>query len=190
VNILATRPTSHSAARIATLAALPIALLAGALAFWSLGGFRTGVGAGTREVASPASGPVSMAAPALDERSAAACRELIARLPGSLRDRPARPVTGGRDQNAAYGDPPLTLTCGTPTPSYPPETQLNGLSGVCWYVARGKTADRWTTVDRAVAVTVTVPHEYDQAGQWVIDFSSAIRAALPAADRIPLGCRG
>lgn len=183
-----TADTTSGAARIATLAAVPITLLAGVLAFWSLGGFRSAEDTGGPAPLS--TGPVGMAAPGLDERAGAVCPVLIARLPEALRDRPSRPVTAGADQNAAYGDPPLTLSCGTPLPPYPPEATLNGLSGVCWYTEKGAAADRWTTVDRAVPVTVVVPHEYEPAGQWVIDFSPAIRDVVPAAERIPFGCRG
>ena len=34
--------------------------------------------------------------------------------PATLRDLAARPVTAGPEQNAAYGDPPLTVACGVP----------------------------------------------------------------------------
>src|SRR5438445_647277 len=80
------------------------ALLAGVLVFWSLGGLdgapRAGSSGGPQ-----ATTPVSVPVPSLDPATAEACRALLARLPGSVRDRGQRPVSGGVEQNVAYGDP-------------------------------------------------------------------------------------
>jgi hypothetical protein len=176
---------NRSAARAATLAALPIALLVGALVFWALGGF----GGGTPDAAPSEpvpSTPVAMSAPPLAGPAATACRAFVAALPAALRDRPRRDVTGGPAQNAAYGQPPLTIACGTPVPSYAPETILAVVSGVCWYVQ----GERWTTVDRTVPVTVQVPASYGPGGQWVVDLAPAIVQTLPVLASVPFGCHG
>jgi len=174
---------TRGAARTAALVALPLALLAGALVFWALGGFRDGA---TEPPGPTPSGPVAMQARPLPEAAATACRALLTALPGTLRDRARREVTAGTDQNAAYGHPPLTIACGTPLPSYPPETTLAVVSGVCWYVQ----GERWTTVDRSVPVTVEVPEAYGPGGQWVVDLAPAIVGALPVAATVPFGCHG
>jgi Protein of unknown function (DUF3515) len=171
-----------SPARIATLVAVPVAVLAGALVFWLLNGFTGGRGTGKPHTPRPqATGTVQVAAPPLDERSATVCRALLAKLPEAVRDRPRRPVTAGPEQNAAYGDPPIVLSCGVDQPAVPQVAQLLVLSGVCWLPEERADDQVWTAVDRAVPVRVTVPKAYDPAGQWVIDFSPAIVDAVPPA---------
>jgi Ni,Fe-hydrogenase III small subunit len=185
---------THAARRAATLAAIPAALLVGALVFWLLGG----VGRDREPVPQPArpaaTGPVTLPAVPLTDRAASACRGLVARLPGALRagtvqEAPRRPVTAGAEQNAAYGDPPITLRCGAgATRSVAPEDTVFGLSGVCWLADQRPEGTVWTTVDREVPVTVTVPAAYPEPGQWVIEFSAALQAAVPAT-AAPSGCR-
>jgi hypothetical protein len=182
-------PVPRSAARTATLVAIPVALLAGLLSFWALGGFN-------RDEPSPAplpptvvaTGPVSMPAPSLAPEVAEICRSLVTALPGALRDAGRRPVTAGLAQNAAYGDPPVTLACGTPPASLPPDGFVIGLSGVCWYMRPDSDRTVWTTVDRVVPVTVTVPGGQEGSSQSVIPFSAAIRGANPPIDDPPTGC--
>lgn len=164
----------RSPARTATLVAVPVALLAGVLAFWLLGGFP----------AKPASGPVSVAATPLDERTATVCRALVAKLPEALGDRNRRPVTEGTEQNAAFGDPPIVLSCGIAMPSVPKDADLWELSGVCWFAEKRADGQVWTTVDRQVPVRVTVPKAYDPPGQRVVEFSPVIADAVPQTDQV------
>jgi len=169
--------------------ALPTAVVAGLVAYWVLGGFGGGPG---RPAASPApqtTAPVTMPAPALPDRPATVCRALLSQLPETLRDRPRRPVTAGPEQNAAYGDPAITLACGAGTrPSVDPTATVYPLSGVCWYAEPGPAATTWTTLDREVPVTVTVPNRYDSPGQWVIEFSGPVGVSIPAIASVPSGC--
>jgi len=118
------------------------------------------------------------------------CRALLSRLPAALRERQRRPVTAGPEQNAAYGDPAITLACGGPRASVDPTGFVSLLSGVCWYAVEGPDASTWTTVDREVPVTVTVPNRYAPPGQWVIEFSPAVGTAVPSGGTPPSGCRG
>ena len=181
---------TRSAARTATLAALPVALLAGLLVFWLMGGVGGGhEPADDKPPPGPQStAPVAIAAPPLPERAAAVCRALLAELPGSVRELARRPVTAGPEQNAAYGDPAITLACGTPRPSFPPEEFLLGISRVCWYTDEQPDRSIWTTVDREIPVTVTVPKQYEGAGDWVNEFSGALAGTVPPAKTKPSGC--
>jgi hypothetical protein len=163
---------SASPGRLATLVALPVALVVGVVAFWLLGGFPSA----HRPAGPQASGPVTVANPSLDPHAAEVCRALVAKLPDSLSDRARRPVSTGTEQSAAYGDPAIVLTCGGAQPKVADDAQLLGLSGVCW-VQDQRT---WTTVYREVPVRVTVPAAYAQPGQWVVDFSA------PIVDTVPL----
>jgi Protein of unknown function (DUF3515) len=177
---------SSVAARAATLVALPIALIVGIVTFWLMGGF------GNHEAAKPrpqSTAPVAMPAPPLDDQHATACRALLSHLPGALRDRPRRPVTAGAEQNAAYGDPAITMACAVPPITVPQGEDVFVLSGVCWYSQTSGSGSVWTTVDRDVPVRVTVPGSYHSPGQWVIEFSAPITSALPRAANVPAGCQ-
>jgi hypothetical protein len=182
--------STPSPARIATLIAVPAALLAGLLVFWLLGGFggrTTPAASGTPAAPQPTT-PVSVAAPALNEPTATVCRALIAHLPDALRDHPRRPVTAGSEQNAAYGDPPIVLSCGTAGPAVPPDAQLLQLSGVCWYPEQRPDGTVWSAVGRQVPVLVAVPKAYQGPSQWVIDFSPPVAAAVPQTASAPANC--
>jgi len=167
----------RSASRVATLVAVPIALLAGFVAF---------------QVLKPAdpkpqeTGPVTMPAKVLDGRQTEVCRTLLARMPDRVRDRQRRQVTAGQEQNAAFGDPAIKLACGGEAPSLAQTDFVYRLSGVCWLPDSAGT--RWVTVDREVPIVIEVPAGYDSPGQWVTAFSGAISAAVPPA-HVPSGCK-
>ncbi|MEJ3744201.1 DUF3515 family protein [Actinomycetes bacterium KLBMP 9797] len=134
--------------------------------------------------------PVALAAPALSVRAATVCRALTSQLPATVQDLAQRPVTAGPEQNAAYGDPAITVSCGGAPVSFPPDTELWVLSGVCWHLAERSDATVWTTVDREVPVRVTVPRAYEEAAQRTIAFSPTIVATVPSLTTLPSGCRG
>lgn len=179
-----------SAARTATLVAVPVAiivLLVSALAF---GGF------GRESPAPAATGPVALPARDLPPETAATCQLLISKLPSTVAGHAQRPVTEGAEQNAAYGDPPITLECGTSQPTVPDTDQVFHLAppgasgGVCWYPIEEATRTVYTTVDREIPVTVTVPGPSEGSAQSVVPFTKAIGENVPLRDveRIPTGC--
>jgi hypothetical protein len=127
-----------------------------------------------------------MPAMALDGRQSEVCRALLARMPDKVRDRHRRQVTVGSEQNAAFGDPAITLACGGETPQIAATEFVYNLSGVCWMA--DASGIKWTTVDREVPIVINVPKDYDSAGQWVTAFSGAISTTVPSA-HIPTGCK-
>lgn len=172
-----------SPAKIASLAALPVALVAGLLVFWLLGGFPHQAGE-TDEPKNFSAVPVE--APPLDQGVAAVCRALVTRLPENLGGLPRRPVTAGADQNAAFGDPAIVLSCGTEKATIPQNAQLLGLSNVCWFPEEHGDQTVWQTVDRQVPLRVVVPKAAD--GSWVVNLSAPIVATVPATDPGPSRC--
>src|SRR5262245_27572181 len=199
---------TRSARRIATLVAIPVALLVGVLLFAAMGGFWGGPGgaggsggsgrdrAGQPAQTSQPTGPVTMPAPALTPKVAVACRALLGEVPQAAGDAPRRPVSAGPQQNAAYGTPPITLACGGPQfvpPSVPPggrEDLYVGLAHVCWYSMRNEDrSTTWHTMVREVPVTFTVPAPYEGPSQRVIVFSGSILATLRTVTQIPTGCQ-
>jgi len=108
-----------------------------------------------------------------------------AKLPATLGDLTRRPVTAGAEQNAAYGDPPVTVACGSTGPAPPPDPQLFAINGICWYAEDGKDARTWVLQGREVPLVVRVPTAY--TGQDLVDLSTPIRDAVAEVAQV---CRG
>jgi hypothetical protein len=108
------------------------------------------------------------------------CRALVARLPDDLGGLHRRQVSAGGEQNAAYGDPAIVLSCGVPAPEIAPDAQLLGLSDVCWLTEEHDDRTVWKTIDRQVPLSVTVPKAAD--GAWLVNLSPAIVATVPYQD--------
>lgn len=184
------RGTTRQAALWATVVALPLTLIVGVLVFGQL---RPGPAA-TTPTATPtaarpqSTAPVQMAAPALAERPATVCRALLSQLPATLRGLDQRPVTAGAEQNAAYGDPAVTLACGTQTPNVPPDVELFVVNGVCWLPEQATGTLALTTVDREVPVRLTVPTGQTQTVEWAAPVSESIVASVPSLPKAPGGC--
>lgn len=189
-------PINRTAARIAVLIAVPLALLAGFGTFILLNG---AAGDATHDPAAsdsspnatapPVTTPVSTEVRALTEREELVCRALLAMLPGEVGGLTQRPVTAGAEQNAAYGDPAVTVACGTPKADYGPTDQVWPVSGVCWFVEENAEATVLTTLDREVPVSVSVPADYEAPLQQVAGFSGPIVESIRSAAEVPTGCR-
>jgi hypothetical protein len=186
-----TDPLRRRASRAATVVAIPVALGAGLLSFRVLGGFdgvtpasTPGEPATTVAVVSP----VTTTTRPLSDADAATCRAVVAALPATVAGAARRPVSAGAEQNAAYGQPAVILACGA-TPVLPaPTDEVWPLSGVCWYAHPADDSTRWTTVDRSVPVSVTVPGSGSGSAQSVAGFSAAIATGDPPLAHPPTGC--
>lgn len=145
--------------------------------------------------------PVQMAAPKLTARAAQACLALTSQLPMKVRDLPARKVSSGPEQNAAYGQPPIAVSCGVPQPTLcervdgghagcvPLDATMLKMNGVCWYGVPGTATDVFTTMDREIAVRVDVPASYNQTAQWANEFSdTVVKTVLSKTTGVPTGC--
>ncbi|MEV4659594.1 DUF3515 family protein [Micromonospora sp. NPDC049301] len=183
--------TIRGAALLATLIALPVTLLVAVLAFARLSPAEPGAAPSPSPTAArvQSTAPVEMAAPALAARPATVCRALLSQLPRTIRDLAQRPVTAGPEQNAAYGDPALTVACGGPEPTVPATDEVWTVNSVCWHSVEQGDATVLTTVDRETPVTVRIPRSYEQPLQWVAPVSSAVVASVPSGGAVPAGCR-
>jgi uncharacterized protein DUF3515 len=195
--------TTRAAALWATAVAVPVAVLVGVLIFIKLipGAEDTDRPdtAATSPAAVPAA-PVPVAAPKLAPRAAEVCLAVTSQLPSAIRTLPARKVTAGPEQNAAYGEPPITVQCGVPQPAMCEtlaggsgcvrlDTELLIMNDVCWYAAPGAQANVFTTMDREIAVRVTVPATYQQPAQWANEFSdTVVKTDRSRTAGVPSGC--
>lgn len=169
-----------SAGKLATLIAIPLALAAGFGAFQLL------------KPAGPhgnSTAPVTTQARQLNAAETAACSGTIAKMPAQIQNLMRRPVTDGPEQNAAYGDPAVTIVCGGSIPAFAPTDFVYVLEGVCWHPdANGNT---WTTVNRQTTVTMNLTKDLagDGSAQWATAISPAIRESIQQAEKIPTGCK-
>ncbi|MEH1102458.1 DUF3515 family protein [Micromonospora sp. CPCC 205561] len=183
--------TTRSAALIATLIALPITVLVGGVAFAQLSPDEPAAtpSASATSAGPQSTAPVEMAAPALAERPTVVCRALLSQLPSTVNDLVQRPVTAGPEQNAAYGDPAVTVACGGAEPAVGDTDDVWTVNKVCWYAVEKSDVTVLTTLDRETAVTVRVPRSYGQGLQWVAPVSDTIVASVPSNGDKPSGCR-
>jgi hypothetical protein len=180
---------TRGAARIAALVAVPLAIVVGAVAFFSLHGH---VGAAAEAKPAPtasatSTASVTMTAPTLRPADAQMCLAFIAALPVSVRGLHERHVTAGPEQNIAFGDPAITAQCGAPKAQVPQTDDIFTMSDVCWHAQTVGTTTVWTTLDRPVPIAVTIPATYTDPGQWANEFSGAIVQAMPVV-KTPYNC--
>jgi hypothetical protein len=199
-------PPDHAmrnAALWAAAIAVPIAVLVGVLIFSQV--IRPAepsarpAPAATSAAPVPAT-PVQIAAPKLSARAAEVCLAVTSQLPTALRNLPARKVSAAPEQNAAYGEPPITVQCGVTQPAMcaalgdgggcvPLDTELLNMNNVCWYAKPGAAATAFTTMDREIAVQVNVPSSYQQAAQWANEFSDVVvETDKSKTAGVPSGC--
>lgn len=108
-----------------------------------------------------ATGPVDVAVTGV---AAPQCGLLVAALPATLGALSRRSVTGEVGRTAAWGDPAVTLVCGSAEANpAADQVQLGPKEGgiVTFAVHDVGPATAFTTVGLPVPVTVTVPDAYD-----------------------------
>lgn len=189
---------TRSAARLAALVAVPVTLLTGIGLFFVLSNaLDPPESAAPSSTATPAPTPLGPAATApvsvperkLSQWEQTVCRAVVSQLPGEVGGLAQRPVTAGVEQNAAYGDPPLTVTCGGFEAAYAPTDTVYPLpGGVCWHLVEGEDESVWTTLDREVPVRVSVPAGYDGPGQLVTELAATVARTVRSAEQAPSGC--
>ena len=112
----------------------------------------------------------------------AACARFTAALPEEIStagDR--RDTTPESALTAAYGDPPVGIRCGVPTPdTLVPTATLVTIDGIDWYPEELTAGWRLTSVGRQANVEITVPTELGPAPSVAADLGPTIEATIPA----------
>ena len=128
---------------------------------------------GTMAVA-PAEGDL----PAAQRR---ACERIVEALPDEVGGLPREEVNGN-PLAAAWGDPPVVLRCGVPSPAdFTPVSACQEINGVVWFVPEGQITDQGldvlaTTMSELPRVEVAVPAELRPPQGILTDLSDALRA--------------
>lgn len=134
-------------------------------------------------------GPVEIARPSAADRPA--CARLAALLPDRLGDLAATEFTPKDAEGGAWGDPPLTLTCGVDVPeTFGPASTCEVVNGVDWFVSDQDRNDTGsdatlTTVSLTPRVAVHVPAEYRGGALEgaLVELSEPLRTALTVGTR-------
>lgn len=123
-------------------------------------------------------GTVEIAEHDLSAEDAAACEALTADLPATLAEQPRVEVEPDDALGAAYGDPPIVVTCGVPEPpGLGPGAACEVADDVRWHLPDDQFGDEpqdltLTSAWRLPRVEVRVPADYWPEG------GAAVMAAL------------
>ncbi len=95
---------------------------------------------------------------------------------------------------AAWGDPPVVLRCGIPTPAeLTCSAPVQVVDGVTWLPLTGQGATSYLVVDRSVRIALTVPDTITSTGPWQ-EMSKIVARALPpraiCANGVPVPADG
>ena len=102
------------------------------------------------------------------------CAQVIVALPLEVGGQPQRATESAENNVAAWGDPPIVLTCGIDLPAaYEPTSTLADASGISWLPEPLDNGTLFTTIGRNPRVQVAVP-------SWVESPSSVLGELAPS----------
>lgn len=108
------------------------------------------------------------------------CVDLSQELPKRVEGQDRRTTTPESAATAAWGDPPMVLRCGVPTPTaYTATASLLDVAGVSWFAEQLSAGVRFTTIGRVTNVEFTVPDAYSPEAYPLIDLAGAITDTVP-----------
>jgi len=126
----------------------------------------------------------------LDADQAAACEDLLARLPETLEEQTRRQVAPDGALAAVWGDPEIVLRCGVAEPAlFNVVAPCLTVDGVDWFVPGTELQAPegpdvvLTVVKRLAVVEVTLPVDYGPPAALLADLSGPVSQAVPATGR-------
>ncbi len=125
------------------------------------------------------------APPAPDAATQAACVKVFAKLPVQLGGLAPRRTDTDSSFVAAWGNPAVVVRCGVARSGVfgtPEAAQLVEVDSVLWQPDPQRDRTVYTTVDRGVAIDVTVPAGADQPLPLLAPAVSALPAVCTATD--------
>lgn len=134
-------------------------------------------------------GPVRIAAPPAADRTS--CARLADRLPDTLGGLEAVATSPADAAGGAWGDPPVTLTCGVGVPKgFGPASSCLRVEGVDWFAPDAEMTDNGSditltsvTLRPRVALHVPATHRGDTAAAALVDLAGPLRETLRADTR-------
>ncbi|ADB33845.1 hypothetical protein Kfla_4828 [Kribbella flavida DSM 17836] len=122
--------------------------------------------------------PVPVAVPQPAPEVSEACTSLVKALPAKVLDGERRETDPTSPLTAAYGDPPIELTCGVAPPAgmAQAQSQCFEVNGVGWFAKEADNGVIFTTIGRKVYFEVAVPAQYAPEANALTDISDAVKA--------------
>ncbi|MGC4943219.1 DUF3515 domain-containing protein [Kribbella sp. DT2] len=123
------------------------------------------------------SDPVPIAVPEPAPEVTDACTPLVKALPPKILDAEPRDTDPPSPLTAAYGDPPIEITCGVSPPAGMAEAQSQcfEVNGVGWYAKEAGNGVIFTTIGRKLYVEIAVPKTYSPEANALTDVSDAVK---------------
>ena len=123
------------------------------------------------------SAKVAVPVPTPNPTIASACREIVKAMPSTVDGQERRSVADSSQLTAAWGDPPITLRCGVDSPAnLKPESSIMAINGVDWFPEQLTAGYRFTTVNSAIFIEVTVPDKYNPEANALTDITNVLTA--------------
>ncbi|HEX5861628.1 MAG TPA: DUF3515 domain-containing protein [Nocardioides sp.] len=134
--------------------------------------------------------PVTISAPEVRGSERATCERFVADLPDELADETRRTLADDQALGAAWGDPPIVLTCGGALPDdFDRFAQCVEANGVGWFVPPEAETDQSSSATLTAAgyrplVRVAVPEDYRPEGVAAIiaELAGPVREHLELVD--------
>lgn len=124
-------------------------------------------------------GAVQMAVPSPAPEVAETCEALVRALPDRVLDGERRKTEPASPLTAAYGDPPIELTCGVAPAADMVQSQCFEVNGVGWFAKEVGNGVVFTTLGRKVFLEVAVPARHKPEANALTDISDAVQAHNP-----------
>jgi hypothetical protein len=116
------------------------------------------------------------------------CANLVAALPEVLDDAVRRDLDPPRPGAAAWGQPPIILTCGGSEPTGLDPTQaVLDVSGVGWRSVDGEGGRFFYLDGRVAQVQLAIPDDYAPEGPVLVDVADAVLSSVPTLSEAPTG---
>lgn len=109
----------------------------------------------------------------------ALCADLSQAWPKRVAGQEQRRTEPPSPATAAWGDPPIVVTCGASGAAIPADAELLSVDGITWYPEELSAGVRFTSVDLPMTLVVTVPHAYAPEVNPLLDLSATITARTP-----------
>ncbi|TCC34309.1 DUF3515 domain-containing protein [Kribbella speibonae] len=135
-----------------------------------------GAALGVLLIAGCSHGPTPVPVPSPAPEVAAACADLVKALPAKVLDAERRETSPKSPLTAAYGDPPIEMTCGVTPPAGMAEAQSQcfEVNGVGWFAKQVENGFIFTTIGRSLYFEVAVPAKYAPQANALTDVSDAV----------------
>jgi hypothetical protein len=119
---------------------------------------------------------VDVAVPSPAPQVVEACEKLVHALPDKVLDLDQRRTVPDSLITAAWGDPPIELTCGVAPPAElaTAQSQCFEVNGVGWFAQPAENGVVFTTIGRELYVELAVPDDYAPEANALTDVSAAV----------------